>query len=178
MVTVPEASSHVLQLNRATKIYSGAFGPAVDRLTLSLAQGENMSILGPSGCGKSTLLHMIGGLLRPTSGRIYIEGLELSRAPDSVRTEIRRKKMGFVFQSFNLLSTLTAKGNIALAQRIYGNGYTEEGRIQQILRLLGLEDKIDHRPSELSGGEQQRVAIARAVVNRPALLLADEPTGN
>lgn len=152
--------------------------PALRGVEVAVKKGEFVAVTGPSGCGKSTLLHMIGGLLRPTSGRIYIEGLEVSRAPDSVRTEIRREKMGFVFQSFNLLSTLTAKGNIALAQQIYGNGYTEEGRIQQILRLLGLEDKIDHRPAELSGGEQQRVAIARAVVNRPTLLLADEPTGN
>ena len=151
--------------------------PALRSVDIAVKEGEFVAVMGPSGCGKSTLLHLIGGLLRPTAGRIYIEGVEISRAPDAVRTEIRRKEMGFVFQSFNLLPTLTARGNIELARQIYGMSY-EEGDVQQVLNLLGLEGKINHKPSELSGGEQQRVAIARAVINRPSLLLADEPTGN
>jgi putative ABC transport system ATP-binding protein len=152
--------------------------PALRGLDVTVREEEFVAIMGPSGCGKSTLLHLVGGLLRPTCGRINIAGVDISSAPDSVRTEIRRKKMGFVFQGFNLLPTLTAKDNIELARRIHGNGQYEETSAQQILSLLGLQDKMDHKPSELSGGEQQRVAIARAVINRPALLLADEPTGS
>lgn len=151
--------------------------PALRGVDIAVKEGEFVAVMGPSGCGKSTLLHLIGGLLRPTAGKIYIEGIDISLAPDAVRTEVRRKEMGFVFQSFNLLSTLTVRGNIELARRIYGSGNEEEG-VQKILNLLGLKDKISHKPSELSGGEQQRVAIARAVINRPSLLLADEPTGN
>jgi len=135
-------------------------------------------VIGPSGCGKSTLLHLIGGLLQPTSGRILIEGVSISSVSDFERTEIRRQRMGFVFQSYNLLNTLTARENIALAKRIQGNGHYEDGSARKILRMLGLENKMDHKPWELSGGEQQRVAIARAVINRPAILLADEPTGS
>lgn len=151
--------------------------PALRGVNMAVKEGEFVAVMGPSGCGKSTLLHLIGGLLRPTAGRIYIEGVEISLAADAVRTEIRRKEMGFVFQSFNLLPTLTARGNIGLARQIYGTSY-KKGGVQEILRLLGLENKINHKPCELSGGEQQRVAIARAVINRPSLLLADEPTGN
>ena len=150
---------------------------ALRGVDIVVKEGEFVAVMGPSGCGKSTLLYLIGGLLRPTSGRIYIEGVDISLAPDAVKTEIRRKGMGFVFQSFNLLPTLTVGGNIELARQIYGDS-DEKGSVQQILSLLGLEDKISHKPSELSGGEQQRVAIARAVINRPSLLLADEPTGN
>ena len=152
--------------------------PALQGVDFSVKEGEFVAVIGPSGCGKSTLLHLIGGLLKPTSGRILIEGVSISSVSDGERTEIRRHRMGFVFQSYNLLSTLTAKDNIRLAERIHGNGHYEDGSARQILRLLGLENKMDHKPWELSGGEQQRVAIARAVINRPAILLADEPTGS
>ncbi len=152
--------------------------PALRGVDLSVKEGEFVAVIGPSGCGKSTLLHLIGGLLKPSSGRILIEGVSISSVSDAERTEIRRQRMGFVFQSYNLLNTLTAKGNISLAQRIQGNGHYEDGSADEILRLLGLENKMDHKPWELSGGEQQRVAIARAVINRPAILLADEPTGS
>ncbi len=152
--------------------------PALRGVDLSVKEGEFVAVIGPSGCGKSTLLHLIGGLLKPSSGRILIEGVSISSVSDAERTEIRRQRMGFVFQSYNLLNTLTAKGNISLAQRIQGNGHYEDGSAHEILRLLGLENKMDHKPWELSGGEQQRVAIARAVINRPAILLADEPTGS
>ncbi len=152
--------------------------PAVRGVDFSVKEEEFVAVIGPSGCGKSTLLHLIGGLLKPTSGRILIEGVSISSVSDSERTEIRRQRMGFVFQSYNLLNTLTARENIALAKRIQGNGHYEDGSADQILRMLGLENKMDHKPWELSGGEQQRVAIARAVINRPAILLADEPTGS
>lgn len=152
--------------------------PALRGVDFSVKEGEFVAVIGPSGCGKSTLLHLIGGLLQPTSGRILIEGVSISSVSDFERTEIRRQRMGFVFQSYNLLNTLTARENIALAKRIQGNGHYEDGSADQILRMLGLENKMDHKPWELSGGEQQRVAIARAVINRPAILLADEPTGS
>jgi len=152
--------------------------PALRGVDFSVKEGEFVAVIGPSGCGKSTLLHLIGGLLQPTSGRILIEGVSISSVSDFERTEIRRQRMGFVFQSYNLLNTLTARENIALAKRIQGNGHYEDGSARKILRMLGLENKMDHKPWELSGGEQQRVAIARAVINRPAILLADEPTGS
>jgi len=152
--------------------------PALQGIDMTVKQGEFVAVMGPSGCGKSTLLHLLGGLLTPSSGKVRIDGVDLSSISDASRTEIRRKKIGFVFQRFNLLPTLTAEGNINLARQIHGSGINEDGRIREILGLLGLESKLSHKPSELSGGEQQRVAIARAVVNRPAILLADEPTGN
>jgi len=152
--------------------------PALRGVDFTVKEGEFVAVMGPSGCGKSTLLHLMGGLMKPTAGRILVDGICISSVSDVERTRIRRYKMGFVFQSYNLLNTLTARENIALAQRIHGQGYYEEGGARQILRLLGLEDKLDHKPCELSGGEQQRVAIARAVINSPPLLLADEPTGS
>ena len=152
--------------------------PALRGIDLTLREGEFVAIMGPSGCGKSTLLHILGGLLKPTCGRVWVDGQEITEVADRERTEIRKKKMGFVFQRFNLLPTLSAQGNIELASRIHGNGHFEEEWTQEILQFLGLQDKMHHRPSELSGGEQQRVSVARAIINRPALLLADEPTGN
>ncbi len=132
-----------------------------------------------SGCGKSTLLHLLGGLLSPTSGKIIIDGEDLSKISDAVRTDIRRRKIGFVFQRFNLFPTLTADGNLRLAERIHaGNGGGSAQRRREVLNLLKLENKINNKPLELSGGEQQRVALARAVINNPAIILADEPTGN
>lgn len=151
--------------------------PALRGVDLTVKQGEFIAVMGPSGCGKSTLLHLLGGLLKPSSGRIFIDGTEIGAVTDAERTEIRRLKMGFVFQRFNLLPTLSAEDNIELARRIRGNGH-DERNVSDLLKLLGLEDKLHHKPGELSGGEQQRLSIARAVISRPAILLADEPTGS
>ena len=152
--------------------------PALRGITLTVQEGEFLAVMGPSGCGKSTMLHLMGGLLTPTKGRVIIDGEDLTAASDARRTDIRRRKIGFVFQRFNLFPTLTAEGNLRLAERIHGNGADDPDRRREILRMLRLEDKMHHKPLELSGGEQQRVALARAVVNRPAIVLADEPTGN
>lgn len=153
--------------------------PALRGVSLAVQEGEFIAVMGPSGCGKSTMLHLLGGLLTPTKGRIVIDGEDLTAATDAKRTDIRRRKIGFVFQRFNLFPTLTAEGNLRLAERIHGqNGGDDPDRRREILRMLHLQDKMHHKPLELSGGEQQRVALARAVVNRPAIVLADEPTGN
>jgi putative ABC transport system ATP-binding protein len=153
--------------------------PALRGVSLDVQEGEFVAIMGPSGCGKSTLLHLLGGLLTPTSGRIIIDGEDLTAASDAKRTDLRRRKIGFVFQRFNLFPTLTAEGNLRLAERIHiSNGADDPERRREVLRMLRLEDKMHHKPLELSGGEQQRVALARAVVTRPAIVLADEPTGN
>src|SRR5215468_4367978 len=152
--------------------------PALRGVSLAVDEGDFIAIMGPSGCGKSTMLHLLGGLLTPTKGRIVIDGEDLTAATDAKRTDIRRRKIGFVFQRFNLFPTLTAEGNLRLAERIHHNGGDDPARRREVLRLLRLEDKMHHKPLELSGGEQQRVALARSVVTRPAIVLADEPTGN
>jgi putative ABC transport system ATP-binding protein len=153
--------------------------PALRGVSLAVEEGEFVAIMGPSGCGKSTLLHLLGGLLSPTGGKILIDGEDLAVVTDAQRTDIRRRKIGFVFQRFNLFPTLTADGNLRLAERIHsGNGGGSAERRHEVLRLLKLENKMHHKPLELSGGEQQRVALARAIVNSPAIILADEPTGN
>jgi putative ABC transport system ATP-binding protein len=152
--------------------------PALKDVSLEVQEGEFLAIMGPSGCGKSTMLHLLGGLLTPTSGRIIVDGEDLTAASDAKRTDIRRRKIGFVFQRFNLFPTLTAEGNLRLAESIHSDGKDDPERRRDVLRLLRLEDKMHHKPLELSGGEQQRVALARAVVTRPAIILADEPTGN
>ena len=152
--------------------------PVLKGLSFGVEEGEFIAIMGPSGCGKSTLLHLLGGLLSPTSGKILIDGEDLAAVSDAQRTDIRRRKIGFVFQRFNLFPTLTADGNLRLAERIHtGNGGNAERR-REVLHLLKLENKIHNKPLELSGGEQQRVALARAIINSPAIILADEPTGN
>ena len=170
----------VLKTENLTKSYKvGKLDvPALRGVSLEIGEGEFVAIMGPSGCGKSTLLHLLGGLLSPTSGTIIIDGEDLSKVSDAERTDIRRRKIGFVFQRFNLFPTLTAEGNLKLAEKIHsGNGGNPERR-REVLRLLKLENKMTHKPLELSGGEQQRVALARAIINHPAIILADEPTGN
>src|SRR5438093_11652944 len=152
--------------------------PALRGATLQVEAGEYVAIMGPSGCGKSTFLHIVGGMLKPTSGRVIIEGEDLTAMTDAQRTDLRRRKIGFVFQRFNLFPTLTAEGNLKLAERIHTGDGGDPKKRREVLRLLMLEDKMHHKPLELSGGEQQRVALARAVINNPAIILADEPTGN
>jgi len=152
--------------------------PALYDVDLDVEKGEFVAIMGPSGCGKSTLLHLLGGLMQPTSGQILIDGTDIAQLGDAERTSVRRLKVGYVFQRFNLLPTLTAQGNIDLAKKIHGNGHLNPYKSEEIFEMLGLSDKIHFRPSELSGGEQQRVAIARALINHPAIILADEPTGS
>jgi putative ABC transport system ATP-binding protein len=170
----------ILQAENLTKTYrvGKVDVHALRGVSLEVHEGEFVAIMGPSGCGKSTMLHLLGGLLTPTTGRIIIDDEDLTAASDARRTDIRRRKIGFVFQRFNLFPTLTADGNLRLAERIHGNGGEDPQRRREVLKLLGLEDKLHHKPLELSGGEQQRVALARAVVTRPAIVLADEPTGN
>jgi putative ABC transport system ATP-binding protein len=151
--------------------------PALRGVDLTVEEGDFVAVAGPSGCGKSTLMHILGGLTPPTSGHVLVDGNDFSTLSDSDRTRFRRHKIGFVFQRFNLLPTLTARDNIALAQDIQGNGFNPH-RFEQIVEMLGIHGKLRHRHYALSGGEQQRVAIARAIICEPKIVLADEPTGN
>jgi putative ABC transport system ATP-binding protein len=151
---------------------------ALRGVNLSVAKGEFLSVVGPSGSGKSTLFNILGGLTPPTSGSIHIDGRDLLRMTDTQRTDLRKRTVGFVFQKYNLLPTLTAEDNIAIARDIAHNNAGTDAQFEEILNLLGIRERMHHKPRALSGGEQQRVAIARAIVNHPALLLADEPTGN
>jgi putative ABC transport system ATP-binding protein len=152
---------------------------ALRGVNLEVARGEFIAIVGPSGSGKSTLFHILGGLTPPTSGSVHIEARDLVGMTDAQRTELRKTGVGFVFQKYNLLPTLTAAQNIQIARHIAGRGnQAPDPQFEEILKLLGIASRLKHKPRALSGGEQQRVAIARAIVNRPALLLADEPTGN
>jgi len=152
---------------------------ALRGVNLRIREGELVAIMGPSGCGKSTLMHILGAMTKPTSGKVFIGGQDIAGMNDSQLTGTRREKIGFVFQKFNLLPTLTARGNIDVARYIHGNRANgNDQHLADILHLLMIEDKMGRKPSELSGGEQQRVAIARAVANKPAILLADEPTGS
>ena len=153
--------------------------PALRGISFSVEKGEFVSVVGPSGSGKSTLFYLIGGLTKADSGKVLIDGVDFSSLSDSARTRLRKTKIGFVFQKFNLLPTLDARSNIDVAIDIAGkNGGRDPAHFNKIVELLGLSKRLQHRPAELSGGEQQRVALARALINRPAIVLADEPTGN
>src|ERR1700726_1846049 len=152
--------------------------PALRGISFSVQKGEFVSVVGPSGSGKSTLFYLLGGLTRTDGGSVVLDGDDLATLADAERTRMRKRKIGFVFQKFNLLSTLDARSNIAIAREISGNGAGDPAHFNRITDLLGLTQRLHHRPSELSGGEQQRVALARALINKPAIVLADEPTGN
>lgn len=153
--------------------------PALRGISFQVERGEFVSVVGPSGSGKSTLFYLLGGLTRADSGKVIIDGVDFSALSDAARTRMRKSKIGFVFQKFNLLPTLDARSNIDVAIDIAGrNGGRDAAYFDKIVGLLGLTQRLNHRPSELSGGEQQRVALARALINRPAIVLADEPTGN
>src|SRR5580698_9388292 len=151
---------------------------ALRGVDLDVQRGEFVAIVGPSGSGKSTLFHIVGGLTPPTSGAISIGGRDLLSMSEAERTELRKNSVGFVFQKYNLLPTLSARDNIEIARNIAHKNGPLAPQFLDVLKLLGIESRLDHKPRALSGGEQQRVAIARAIVNQPAILLADEPTGN
>jgi putative ABC transport system ATP-binding protein len=151
---------------------------ALRGVDLDVGRGEFLAVVGPSGSGKSTLFHILGGLTGATSGTVRIDGDDLSSMTEYQRTEMRRRKVAFVFQKYNLLPTLSASGNIELARYFAGRAEAPDPRFAETLRLLGIANRMNHKPRAMSGGEQQRVAIARALVNNPAILLADEPTGN
>jgi putative ABC transport system ATP-binding protein len=170
----------IIHVNSLRKVYrvGDVDVEALRGVDLDVGRGEFLSIVGPSGSGKSTLFHILGGLTPPTAGAVEMDGVRLSSLTESGRTELRKNKVGFVFQKYNLLPTLSARDNIAIARHIAGKPLEADAPFLQALKLLGIEHRLDHKPRALSGGEQQRVAIARAIVNHPAILLADEPTGN
>lgn len=168
-------AEHLGKIYRSGKIEV----PALVDISFSVEPGEFVSIVGPSGSGKSTLFYLLGGLTRATSGKIEIDGVDFATLSDAERTKMRKSKIGFIFQKFNLLPTLTARANIEIAYEISGqSGPLDKDYLTHLTGLLSITGRLDHRPSELSGGEQQRVAIARALITRPAIVLADEPTGN
>jgi putative ABC transport system ATP-binding protein len=153
--------------------------PALRNVSFSVDPGEFVSIVGPSGSGKSTLFYLLGGLTRASSGKIVIDGVDFATLDDAERTKMRKSKIGFIFQKFNLLPTLSARANIEIAYDISGRTEPiDQAWLAHLSDLLNITGRLDHRPSELSGGEQQRVAIARAMITHPAIVLADEPTGN
>ena len=170
----------MIQLVCISKNYgSGKSVRALQNVSLEIPQGQRVAVMGPSGSGKSTLLNLICGLDQPTSGSVRVEGVELATLDDDARTRLRREKIGMIFQTFNLLPTLSALENVALPLRLQGKSRREAAtRASEMLARVGLKDRGRHHPDELSGGERQRVAIARALIFRPPLLLGDEPTGN
>ncbi|MBI3448938.1 MAG: ABC transporter ATP-binding protein [Acidobacteria bacterium] len=170
----------MLELRKATRVYGAARSvTALDSVDLTIPTGAMLAVMGPSGSGKSTLLNLLGGLDRPTSGQVLLDGVDLAALDEEARTRVRRDRIGIVFQFFNLLPSLSAAENVALPLLLAGSTRAQaEARGRDALALVGLALRDDHLPDALSGGEKQRVAIARAVVTRPSLLLADEPTGN
>jgi putative ABC transport system ATP-binding protein len=170
----------IIQVENVSKVYhiGKVEVPALTGVSFSVEAGEFVSIVGPSGSGKSTLFYILGGLTRATSGRVVIGGEDFATLSDAQRTSMRKEKIGFVFQKFNLLPTLTARDNIAIAREISGRNGSDPEFFNSVVQMLGVAGRLDHRPSEMSGGEQQRVALARAIINRPSIVLADEPTGN
>ena len=169
----------MISILELTKTYGvgGAAVSALDHLTLEIRDGEFLSIMGPSGSGKSTLLHVLAGLDAPSSGSVWIDDVEITRLSERRLTRLRRDRVGFVFQSFNLLPMLTARENLVLPLTIAGRK-SNDGWLDTLVRAVALGDRLDHRPAQLSGGQQQRVAIARALISRPVVIFADEPTGN
>jgi putative ABC transport system ATP-binding protein len=168
----------VIQIRHVTRRYSAAV-TALDDVSIEIAAGEFVAITGPSGCGKSTLMHLIGGLDTPTSGEIVVDGLPLHGANDAELTAYRRTKIGIVFQFFHLLPTMSVTENVCLPLLLRGDSHASaRARAQEIIGLVGLSDRAGHGMHQLSGGQLQRTAIARALVHDPAVLLADEPTGN
>jgi putative ABC transport system ATP-binding protein len=173
-------SDHIIEIRGLRKVYhvGDLDVEALRGVDLFVERGEFVCIIGPSGSGKSTLFHILGGLTPPTAGSVTIDGVDLAHLGDAGRTKLRKEKVGFVFQKYNLLPTLSAHDNICIARHIAGKPIEHEPQFHEILKLLGIDHRLDHKPRAMSGGEQQRVAIARAIVNHPAILLADEPTGN
>jgi ABC-type lipoprotein export system ATPase subunit len=171
----------MISLQNVTRYYESGERSvhALDGVSLAIARHEFVAIVGPRGCGKSTLLHLLAGLDRPTAGEIVVDGLSLTTADDAALTDFRRRRLGLVFQFFNLLPTMNVRENVSLPLLLQGVPLAEsDARADELLRLVGLTERADHFVHQLSGGEQQRTAIARALVHRPALLIADEPTGN
>ena len=170
----------IIEINGLTKTYQvgDVEVHALRGVNLEVRKSEFVAIIGASGSGKSTLFHILGGLTPPTSGSVRINGRDVTSMTNTERTDLRKSSVGFVFQKYNLLPTLTAEDNIRIVQYIAGRKVEFDPAFQAVLRLLGISDRMKHKPRALSGGQQQRVAIARGIVNSPAILLADEPTGN
>ena len=178
-VAAPAQASSIVRLQGVSKIYGSGDAQvrALDDVSVGFGAGEFTAIMGPSGSGKSTMMHILAGLDAPTSGRVFVEDTDITALKDTALTKLRRDRIGFVFQSFNLVPTLDARANILLPMRLAGKAPEKEW-FDLIVNSLGIADRLSHRPSEMSGGQQQRVAVARALMSRPAVIVADEPTGN
>ena len=182
-ITAPAAAqasaSSIVRLQGVSKIYGSGDAQvrALDDVSVGFGAGEFTAIMGPSGSGKSTMMHILAGLDAPTSGRVFVEDTDITALKDTALTKLRRDRIGFVFQSFNLVPTLDARANILLPMRLAGKAPEKEW-FDLIINSLGIANRLSHRPSEMSGGQQQRVAVARALMSRPAVIVADEPTGN
>ena len=172
-------ASSIVRLQDVSKIYGSGDAQvrALDDVSVGFGAGEFTAIMGPSGSGKSTMMHILAGLDAPTSGRVFVEDTDITALKDTALTKLRRDRIGFVFQSFNLVPTLDARANILLPMRLAGKAPEKEW-FDLIVNSLGIANRLSHRPSEMSGGQQQRVAVARALMSRPAVIVADEPTGN
>ena len=175
----PAPASSIVRLQGVSKIYGSGDAQvrALDDVSVGFGAGEFTAIMGPSGSGKSTMMHILAGLDAPTSGHVFVEDTDITALKDTALTKLRRDRIGFVFQSFNLVPTLDARANILLPMRLAGKAPEKEW-FDLIVNSLGIANRLSHRPSEMSGGQQQRVAVARALMSRPAVIVADEPTGN